>query len=206
MGDGQSSTHSWSKPPWQSSSTGDVLRQLPDVLRKSLDSLGHRGDLRCEVTQLCGELDQFDGWSFGTPGHCFAVAQNVDTTVKSVDLLGELAQAHQTENGNVLKESHAVGGSRLGYPGLFNDRLDLVLGTDSLGHSRYRRPGSPWSARVQTTTMRYLRGRLVLVVHAPTPTLFAEAAPEQPGPRSRSRRVVSCPPVAIDEQRGRAEP
>jgi hypothetical protein len=25
MGDGQSSTHSWSKPPWQSSSTGDVL-------------------------------------------------------------------------------------------------------------------------------------------------------------------------------------
>ena len=113
----------------------NILRQLPDVLRKFLNCLGHRCNLRCEVTQLCGELDQFDGWSFGTLGTCFAVAHNVDATVKSVDLLGELAEADQTENGNVLEESHAVGGPRLGYPGLFNDRLDLVLGTDSLGHS-----------------------------------------------------------------------
>jgi hypothetical protein len=43
---------------------------------------------------------------------------------------------------------------------LFNDRLDLVLGTDSLGHSRYRRPRSPWSARVHAATLRWLRGRL----------------------------------------------
>ena len=106
---------------------------------------------------------QFDGWSFVTLGTCLAVAHNVDATVKSVDLLGELAEANQTKNGKILDESHAVGGFRLGYPGLFNDRLDLVLGTDSLGHSRYRRPGSPWSARVHAGSV----ADWVLVDHAP---------------------------------------
>ena len=149
----------------------------------------------CDVRspELCGELDPFDGWSFGRPGTCLAVGHNVDATVKSVDLLGQLTEADQTENGNVLEESHAVGGRRLGYPGLFHDRLDLVLGTDSLGHPRYRRPGSPCSARV---SIRPPCGgsvaERVLVDHVPTPTLFVADEPlEHPGRRSRAGGDVS---------------
>ena len=58
----------------------------------------------------------------------------------SVDLLGELAEANQTENGKVLNHCQAVGGPRFDYPGLFNDRLDLGPGTYTLGHSDTVRP------------------------------------------------------------------
>ena len=55
--------------------------------------------------------------------------------MKLVDFLGEVAKAKQIEGGHVLEESHAVDRFPFDYPGLFNDPLDLIFGTDSGGHS-----------------------------------------------------------------------
>lgn len=55
--------------------------------------------------------------------------------MKLVDLFGEVAKAKQIEGGHVLEESHAVDGFPFDHPGLFNDPLDLIFGTDSCGHS-----------------------------------------------------------------------
>jgi hypothetical protein len=56
--------------------------------------------------------------------------------VKLVDLPGELAKAKQIESGHVFQESHAVDRFPFDSPGLFNDPLDLIFGTDYLyGHS-----------------------------------------------------------------------
>src|SRR5450755_3979029 len=49
---------------------------------------------------------------------------------------GELAKAKQIESGHVFQESHAVDRFPFDSPGLLNDPLDLVFGTDYLyGHS-----------------------------------------------------------------------
>ena len=117
----------------------EVLRVSLEVFREFLNSLGHLCDLRCEFSQLRGELGRFDGWHFDTRG-TNDIAHNsegmvFERIVKLVDLLGELAKAKQIESGNVLEESHPVDGPRFGSPGLFNDPLDLIFGTDSIGHS-----------------------------------------------------------------------
>ena len=194
------------EPPWWSSSTGDLLPDAElagdeaeivndtyffffffESLLTSFDSFPTSFEsfltavvivVTCDMRSPNCVASSTSSTAGATAGReaCLAVGHNVDATVKSVDLLGQLAETDQTENGNVLEESHAAGGRRLGYPGLFNDRLDLVLGTDSLGHSRYRRPGSPWSARVsmRTTLPKRAVGRVASRVRpmAPTPTLL----------------------------------
>jgi hypothetical protein len=91
--------------------------------------------LQCEFSQLRGELGRFDGWRFDTRGRN-EIAHNFESgIVKLVDLLGELAKAEQIEGGHILEESHFVDGFPFDCAGLFNDPLDLIFGTDSLGHS-----------------------------------------------------------------------
>jgi hypothetical protein len=85
--------------------------------------------------QLRGEVGRFDGWRFNTRGRS-EIAHNSEGIVNLVDLPGELAKAKQIEGGHVFEESHAVDRFPFDSPGLFNDPLDLVFGTDYLyGHS-----------------------------------------------------------------------
>jgi len=86
------------------------------------------------LIQLSGELGPFDGWHFDIRGRN-EIAHNFEGIVKLVDFLGEVAKAKQIEGGHVLEESHTVDRFPFDHPGLFNDPLDLIFGTDSCGHS-----------------------------------------------------------------------
>jgi len=118
------------------------FRELPEVIRVSLkvsrecpNRLRHLCDVRCELFQLRGELGRFDGWRFNARGRR-EIAHNSEGIVKLVDLPGELAKAKQIESGHVFQESHAVDRFPFDSPGLLNDPLDLIFGTDYLyGHS-----------------------------------------------------------------------
>ena len=56
-------------------------------------------------------------------------------SMKFVDLPGEMAKAKQIKGGHVFEESHTVDRIPFDHPGLFNDPLDLIFGTDYLyGH------------------------------------------------------------------------
>ena len=112
----------------------EVIRAILKVSRECPNRLGHLRYLRCELIQLRRELGPFDGWHFDTRGRN-EIAHNSEGIVKLVDFLGEVAKAKQIEGGHVLEESHFVDGFPFDYPGLFNDPLDLIFGTDSLGHS-----------------------------------------------------------------------
>ena len=112
----------------------EVVRVVLQVFREFLKGLGHLFDLRCEFSQLHGELGRFADWQFETR-RTNDIARNFERIVKPVDLPCELAKANQTESGNVLEEYYAVDRPRFGRAGLFNDRLDLCLRTDSLRHS-----------------------------------------------------------------------
>ena len=112
-----------------------LIRAVLEVLRASLNSLGHPCDLQCEFSQLRGEVGRFDGWHFDTRGRN-EVDHNSEGIDKFVDLPGEMAKAKQIQSRNVLKEGQAVDRFPFDYPGLFNDLLDLILGTHySYGHS-----------------------------------------------------------------------
>jgi hypothetical protein len=119
-----------------------TLREFLKVLRVSLKvprecphRLGHLCDLRCEFSQSRGELGRVDDWLFDTRGRN-EIAHNSEGIAKFVDFPGEMAKAKQIESRNVLEESHAVDRFPFDYPGLFNDFLDLILGTDWVcGHS-----------------------------------------------------------------------
>jgi hypothetical protein len=111
-----------------------VIRVLFKVSRECPHRLGYLCDLRCELIHLRGELGRFDDWHFDTRGRN-EIAHNFEGIVKLVDLLGEVAKAKQIEGGHVLEESHAVHRFPFDCPGLFNDPLDLIFGTDSCGHS-----------------------------------------------------------------------
>jgi hypothetical protein len=113
----------------------EVIRVSLKVSRECPNRLGHLCDLRCELFQLRGEVGRFDGWRFNTRGRS-EIAHNSEGIVNLVDLPGELAKAKQIEGGHVFEESHAVDRFPFDSPGLFNDPLDLVFGTDYLyGHS-----------------------------------------------------------------------
>jgi hypothetical protein len=117
------------------------LRMFLKVSRECPNRLGHLRYLRCELIQLRGELGPFDGWHLDTRGRN-EIAHNSEGIVKLVDLFGQMAKAKQIEGGHVLEESHAVDRFPFDYPGLFDDPLDLIFGTDSCGHSHKRRSGS----------------------------------------------------------------
>jgi hypothetical protein len=113
----------------------EVIRVSLKVSRECPNRLGHLCDLRCEMFQLRGEVGRSDGWRFNTRGRN-EIAHNSEGIVKLVDLPSELAKAKQIEGGHVFEESHAVDRFPFGSPGLFNDPLDLIFGTDYLhGHS-----------------------------------------------------------------------
>jgi hypothetical protein len=108
-----------------------LIRAVLEVLRAVLDSLDHPCDLQCEFSQWRGELGRFDGWHFDTRGRN-EIDHNSQGIDKFVDLPGEVAKAKQIESRNVSEEGHAVARFPFEYPGLFNDPLDLIFGTDYL--------------------------------------------------------------------------
>ena len=111
-----------------------VLGVFLKVSRECPHRRGHLCDLRRELIQLSGNLGRFDDWRFDTRG-TNDLAHKFEGIVKLIDLPGEVAKAKQIESGNVLEERHPVDGPRFGSPGLFDDPLDLIFGTDSCGHS-----------------------------------------------------------------------
>jgi hypothetical protein len=122
--------------PWllPSSPPREFLKVLGEFLKVSRECphrLDHLCDFRCEFGQLRGELGLFDDWRFNTRGR-----NEIEGIVKLVDLPREMAKAKQIEGGHLLEESHAVARFPFDYPGLFNEPLDLIFGTDySYGHS-----------------------------------------------------------------------
>jgi hypothetical protein len=114
-----------------------VLRASLKFHRAVLKVLRHLCDLQSECSQLRGELGRFKRWHFDTRGtNEIEIAHNSEGILKLIDLPGEVAKAKQIEGGHVFEESHAVHRFSFGRPGLFNDPVDLIFGTDYLyGHS-----------------------------------------------------------------------